>query len=78
MSRLLRPLRLDYTQRLMAAYTSGLLSSGEVAVANVEHDPGCPTLRGRDCRCVPNITITTNSGLIHVEPDGTTRREAKQ
>lgn len=67
-----------YTARLMAAYSSGLLQPGEVSVASVEHDVGCAALSGRNCHCTPVVTVTTSRGVIHVDPDGSTRLEAKQ
>jgi hypothetical protein len=67
-----------YMCRVMAAYASGLIGPGEFAQVHIEHDTGCDALSGGDCRCIPTITVTTNTGVIHVEPDGTTRLEAKQ
>lgn len=67
-----------YMRRVMAAYASALIDPGEFAQVQVEHDRGCDALSGGNCKCIPSISITSNSGVIHVEPDGTTRREAKQ
>jgi len=67
-----------YTDRLMAAYTSGLIETGDLAVANVEHEADCPVLGGGECQCVPVITVTTPSAVIHVEVDGSTRKELRQ
>ena len=67
-----------YTARLMAAYASGLIAPGDLAIANVEHDSTCPALRGRACTCIPAITVTTSTGVIHVEADGSTRKEVRQ
>ncbi len=68
----------DYTERLLSIFSSGLIEPGEVSIASVEHRPECPTLDGGECQCIPTITVTTPSVVIHVGADGSTRKELRQ
>jgi hypothetical protein len=58
---------------------AGIIKQGEVILADVQHDEGCPaleTLRTMDCRCHPDIVIgkkrysfNPETGEVFVETD---------
>lgn len=65
--------RLNYTERLFAAYAA-LALQPQCIIARVQHDAHCPRLRGKTvCKCAPTIVLETSAGKIEVMPDGACR-----
>jgi len=62
---------LHYTLRLMAANAAFPLPPGEVSQAMIHHDHWCAIYEGRDCDCVPDVSIHCGGGrVIEVDPWG--------
>jgi hypothetical protein len=59
-----------YVEREVAAFESGRIPRGRVALVNVAHDDWCPKLTGGACTCDPDMTATI-LGRTEDEPDVT-------
>jgi len=67
--------RTGYLHRLMAA----LGNAPGVYLSTIEHDAGCAIYRGRDCDCVPNVSVSDpHGGVTVVNEHGNTTRMRKQ
>jgi hypothetical protein len=73
--------RTGYRHRLLGV--SGLLADkfrGRMVIANIEHDAWCDHYRGRECSCVPDISLVPDGGgeVLVVEAGGTVTKVARQ
>jgi hypothetical protein len=46
--------------------------------ASIEHDHACDFYRGRDCNCVPDISVSGPDGVIVVDERGRGQKVARQ
>jgi len=46
-----------YVTRLRALYNACSPKPGEIYMADVRHDPGCPALSGGMCNCDPDVSL---------------------
>jgi hypothetical protein len=51
-----------------------------VVIANIEHDAWCDHYRGRECSCVPDISLIPDGGgeVLVVEAGGAVTKVASQ
>jgi hypothetical protein len=76
-----RAARPGYRHRLLGV--SGLLAEkfrGRVVIANIEHDAWCDHYRGRECSCVPDISLVPDGSgdVLVVTADGAVTKFARQ
>jgi hypothetical protein len=71
--------RTGYLHRVMAAVDNGAKLTPGVHLATIEHDARCAIYRGRDCDCVPDISLhDPHGGVTVVDERGNTTRMRKQ
>ena len=71
--------RTGYMHRITAALGSGIKPTPGVHLATVEHDHTCAIYRGRDCDCVPDVSVSDpHGGVTVVDERGIATRMRKQ
>lgn len=66
---------MTYTDRLLLACASGLLTVGGLAQVDVQHSEDCDVWEGRVCSCEPDITVLHGGRIFSVGPQGDVTEE---
>ncbi len=68
-----------YLHRILAARRNGaLVPTPGVHFATIEHDPGCSIYRGGGCSCIPDISISSPTGIMVIDEWGGVSRTSRQ
>lgn len=68
---------MNYTQRILAAASSGLFPRAALSCIEIEHQGACDCQFSGRCICIPIIRARVGDTVYLIDTDGRTSKECK-